>query len=283
MDILNNECLKKYTTVKIGGYAKKLYFPENSDELIDLLKKISTDKYYILGGGSNILMDDQKTYEHVISMNKLDPSIQNLENGRYYVGASVRLQKLINTINKDSFGGIEYLYSVPALVGGAIVMNAGRGKNYGLCISDYIENVHILDHDSINILSKEECGFKYRNSVFKDGKAIVLGATFSFDEVSVDESTRLKQERLALVKERQDNSGYNFGSVFNEKSAIIMQLIKLLHPGYKNGMAFSKKTANWLINNGEGTYEQAIKLINKVEMLHKIIGKKSVPEVRIWS
>ena len=282
MKILNNECLKKYTTVKIGGYAKKVYIPERIDECVELLDELSEDEYYILGGGSNILINDQKIYENVIVMTEMDNSISNKGDGKFYVGASVRLQQLINTINKEGFGGIEYLYSVPALVGGAIVMNAGRGKNYGLCISDYIEEVHIYDKGSMKVLSKEECGFEYRNSIFKNSKLIVLGATFIFDKVNIDESIKAKQDRMMLVKKRQDNSGHNFGSVFKEKNSIIMQLIKLLHPGYRNGMAFSKKTANWLINRGEGTYFQAITLINRVEKLHKIVGKKAIPEVIIW-
>ncbi|WP_318506979.1 FAD-binding protein [Bacillus sp. T3] len=282
MQILKNEHLKKYTSVKIGGYAKNLYFPESSDELVELLNNISNNKYYILSGGSNILMNDQKTYEHVISMKKMDTTIKHLGNGKFYVGASAKLQQLIDTINKEGYGGIEYLYSLPALVGGSIAMNAGRGQKSGLSISDYIEEVFIYDQGNKKVLSKEECDFKYRYSNFKGNKSIILGATFTFKKVDINNSTELKKQRMKLVKEEQDKSGYNFGSVFRERNTIIMHLFKLFHPGYKNGMAFSNMTANWLLNKGEGTYDQAITLIKLVERLHKIIGKKAIPEVIIW-
>ncbi|WP_294354280.1 hypothetical protein [uncultured Clostridium sp.] len=50
MKILHNECLKKYTTIKIGGYAKKLFIPENLDDLINLINDIGNENYYIFGG-----------------------------------------------------------------------------------------------------------------------------------------------------------------------------------------------------------------------------------------
>ena len=62
-------------------------------------------------------------------MNKVNNDIISLGNGKYYIGASVRLQRIINTINKDGYGGIEYLMSVPAMLGGAIYMNAGQGSD----------------------------------------------------------------------------------------------------------------------------------------------------------
>jgi len=282
MQVLYYECLKKYTTIKIGGIAKNLYIPENTDELVELLRKIDTKDYYILGGGSNVLINNSKVYNNIILMTKMDDIISFKGNGEFYVGASVRLQKLINIINKKGFGGIEYLYSVPALVGGAIAMNAGRGKNIGQSISDYIKEVRIYNKGTIKILSKEGCDFEYRNSVFKNSELIILGATFIFDKVDILESTKAKKERIILCKKTQDNTGYNFGSVFKERNRWIMQLFKLYHPGYKNGMAFSSKTANWFINRGGGSYLQAITLINKVIRFHKLFGKKAVPEVIIW-
>lgn len=280
MQILNNESLKKYTTIKIGGEAEQLFIPENSDELIELID--SLPNYYILSGGSNVLINDQKKFENVILLKKFNDNLENLGDGRYYVGASVRLQFLINHIHKEGYGGIEYLYSVPGLIGGAIFMNAGRGRPYGVCISDYITHVHIYENGTKKTLTKNECQFEYRSSIFKRNNAIILGATFKFDKIDIEELKKLKQDRIEFTKGAQDYTGYNFGSVFMENDGRIMLLIKKLHPGYKNGITFSNKTGNWILNNGEGTFSQAIKLMNKVERLHRIVGKKAIPEVIIW-
>ncbi|WP_280770613.1 UDP-N-acetylmuramate dehydrogenase [Salipaludibacillus daqingensis] len=284
MKILSNESLKNYTTVKIGGYAEKLYFPESIEELSDLINQLSEEDYYIISGGSNILINDKKTYKNVVSLIKMDNSVMELGDGKFYVGASVKLQKLINIINKKGFGGIEYLFSVPALVGGSVAMNAGRGKVHGLSISDYIEEVRVLDKGVIKVLSKEECNFKYRDSIFKknNNKLIVLGVTFTFDKGYPEELKKIRQERINISQSNQDASGYNFGSVFRKHNRVIMQVIRITHPGYKTGMSFSKKSSNWLINQGEGTYSQAISLITRVEKLHKVIGQKIIREVIIW-
>lgn len=284
MKILENETLKKYTTVKIGGIAKKLYFPENKAELIELLNSIRNKKKYILGGGSNLLINDQKEFDEVINLKLLNTSIENLGSGKFYVGASVPLQKLITQINNEGFGGIEYLYSVPALLGGAVAMNAGRGKKHNSSISDYVKEVQVYDcaEQKMTKLSKEECQFSYRKSIFKDKELIVLGAILTFPSVDIEKAKRKREDRIKHVKKLQDNSGYNFGSVFREYNKYIMQVVRLLHFGYEDGMMYSKKTSNWLINKGNGTYKQAIDLINKTVRIHHFLGLKITLEVIKW-
>lgn len=284
MKILENESLKKYTTVKIGGIAKKLYFPENNLELIEVLNTMKDKKKYILGGGSNLLINDQKEFDEVISLKFMDSSIENLGSGKYYIGASVSLQKLIIQTNNDGFGGIEYLFSVPALLGGAVAMNAGRGKKHNANISDYINEVKVYDYDKneVSTLTKDECQFGYRKSIFKEKELIVLGAILTFPSVDIEDAQRKREDRIKLVKELQDNSGYNFGSVFREYNRYIMQVVRLLHFGYKDGMIYSKKTSNWLVNKGNGTYSQAVRLIEKIVKLHRFLGMKIVLEVIRW-
>ncbi|NLY04320.1 MAG: FAD-binding protein [Campylobacter sp.] len=285
MKILNDISLKKYTTIKIAGVAKELFFPQSEKDLNDWFKKNKNSPLYILGGGSNLLINDEKIFEKVLCLKELDTRIIKLEDGRYYVGASVFLPKFIKTINKDGFGGIEYLFSVPALIGGAIFMNAGRGKKYNLSISDYIEDVIVYDYalNEKKVYKKEECYFGYRNSRFKNEKSIILGANFKFDSFPIEELDQKRKERVSLAKKTQDSrGGYNFGSVFKKNNKYIMKLVKILPIGYKNGVSFSSKTSNWLINKGDGTFKQAIKLINFVEILHKILFLKIEKEIIIW-
>lgn len=279
MEILYNESLKKYTTIRIGGQAKIFYIPENKNELIKLINKLSNNKYYIIGGGSNLLINDKKTFDNVILLREFDKSIVNKGNGNYYVGASVKLQKLIDTVNRDGFGGIEYLYSVPALVGGSIVMNAGRGKSFGFAISDYLVDVHVYKNGEITVMKKEDCCFEYRNSIFKNSETVVLGATFKFEDKDVEKSTKLKNDRLKLCRNVQDNSGFNFGSVFKKVDPKLFKLVRMISRGNKDGVVYSKKTSNWILNQGNGTYMQAINIITSVEKVHKIFGKKAVREV----
>ena len=220
-------------------------------------------------------------FDSVVNLREFSSTIEDKGNGTYIVGASVRLQKLIKTINADGYGGIEYLYSVPGLVGGAVVMNAGRGKSFNKCISDYIESVKVFCRGQVYWMEKVDCKFSYRMSNFQHSDAIVLAVRFKFNKTSLETSEALRKERLELCKKKQDNSAPNFGTVFCESNKAIMQLYKYLPIGKKNGIKFSGKTANWMLNNG-GSFDEAMKLLDAVERTHKLFGQKCRAEVVIW-
>lgn len=273
-----NEDLKKYTTMKIGGIAKKMLVPETKEELIDVVLK--ENPKYIISGGSNLLISERE-FDLVLNLRSFNEEVINLGQGHYIIGASVRLQKLINRINEDGYGGIEYLYSVPGLIGGAVVMNAGRGKSYQKSISDYLISVEVLKEGRIEKYNKEECKFEYRNSILKNSDMIILSTEFQFEEQSQEISEKLKKERLVLCKEKQDNSSPNMGSVFCEYNRKIMSLMRRMNVG-KGDICFSGKTNNWLLNTGNGTFEDAYGVIKRVQKIHKILKKKCVLEVIVW-
>lgn len=219
-------------------------------------------------------------FEKVIDLGYFDTSIQELGNGLYRVGASVRLQHVINTINKKGYGGMEYLYSVPGLIGGAIVMNAGRGKKYKKSISDYVVSVEAICDGKIRSFAKEECEFGYRNSIYKNSHMIITSVFLRFPKVSKAESKKLIHERIEICRKKQDNSLPNFGTVFLESSPFIMELAKVLKAGTGN-CYFSGKTKNWLLNNN-GSFQEALLAIRRIEKVHACFGKKCVREVIIW-
>lgn len=282
MEILKNVSLKKYTTLKIGGIAENFYIPKSSEDLQRILKE--NKEILILGAGSNLLINDEKKFEHIVYMGEFEDKIlKELEEDRFYVSSSVKLQKLINIINEKGFGGIEYLYSVPATVGGAVIMNAGRGKQYNKQISDYIVEVKVLENGVEKLIKKEDCDFSYRMSKFKKNKDyIILGAVFKFEKQEIEVSNKLKKERLETSKQYLDAANFSAGSVFKKSNGKILRVLRLISPGWKKGVKFSKKTNNWLNNHGEGTYKQAKMLINLTKCLHRLLFQKIELEYIIW-
>lgn len=280
MKIETNINLSSYTTFKMGGIAKKFYTPESKEEIIDLVRQL--DEKYFIGGGSNILINDHAEYKEVVNLRKFDTSIQKADEGRFVVGASVRLQKLIQTINEEGYGGIEYLYSVPGLVGGAVTMNAGRGEKYNKSISDHIIEVEILHDNRVERLSKKECAFSYRSSTFKKKEYLILSVTFRFPEMQEEETNARKEERLMLCREKQDTSLPNFGTVFCISHRRIMRMMKNPLLGRKNGIRFSAKTSNWLLNCGNGSFADTVTLMRRTERIHKLLHKECKREVIIW-
>lgn len=283
MKIKENEPLSKYTTFKMGGIAKKMYFPESTEELMNLADKHNHILDYAIGGGSNLLINDKRCFEEILCLKDFNKSLEHFGNGTYYIGASVRLQTFIKSINNDGYGGIEYLFSVPGLVGGAVYMNAGRGKQYNKCISDYIQSVDVLIDGKIKTFSKKDCEFSYRTSKFQSlPKCIITGALFKFPAMSKEKTAAEVQARIDLCRRVQDMSAPNYGTVFCESNKYIMTLVQKFHLGYKNGCSFSRKTKNWMLHEENGTFEQAVNLLNKVKRWHKIFHLKCKAEVRIW-
>lgn len=293
MKVLNNEPLSGYTTFALGGNCKNMYFPQSREELIDLVSSKPDCRF--IGGGSNLLINDSHEFDNVICLREFSDELYVDDEGIVVVSAAVRLQKLINFINDNGMGGIEYLFSVPGLVGGAVYMNAGRGKAYNCTIADHIVSVEAMclkDNDfgsrgDIIQMSKEDCKFSYRSSIFHSNEFLILSARLKFPEMTKEESSKRKQERLDLCKQKQDNSGANFGSVFCEANPKLMKVIKKLQLGDKNGIHFSGKATNWLLNSQgknakPGSFDKTISLIEKVKKVHKLFRKPCKSEVIIW-
>lgn len=281
MQILENEDLSKYTTFRMGGTAEKMYFPESAEELEALIREYPDILDYVIGGGSNLLINDEAKFERVLCTKKINSEIQSLGDGEFYAGASEHLQILINKVNAEGYGGIEYLFSVPGLVGGAVYMNAGRGPKYKLAISDYIISVDYVDETGLHTMMKEDMGLSYRHTVFQEMKAVITGVRFKFRPMKPEVSDQRKKGRIELCKKVQDMSSPNFGTVFSNSFRPVIELVKLLGMGKKKGVHFSKKTKNWLLNSG-GDFKTAVMLIGKVEKMHRLVGKKCKAEVRIW-
>ena len=283
MKILEQKSLSEYTTFKMGGIADKIYFPESLEELMELCASNSDIYSYVLGGGSNLLINNNRKFEKIVCLRQFNNVVEYQADGIYYVGASVRLQKLIKLINADGYGGIEYLFSVPGLIGGAVFMNAGRGLMHNKCISDHVLSVDCLVDGVLTTFQKDDCEFAYRTSIFqKMEKIIIIGVYFQFDKISQNDAEKRINERIELCQRIQDMSYPNFGSVFCKSNRYIIALVKKFHFGYVNGITFSSKATNWLLNRDNGTFEQAIKLINRVKKIHKIFGQPCQVEVIIW-
>ena len=285
MEVQHNVELKNKTTFHIGGIARNFYIPKSEDELITLINKIKDEKFYILSGGSNLLINDKKIFEHIIYMKDIDKSIDQINNNKFYIGCSQRIQRVINEINKYGYGGIEELYSLPAMFGGIIYMNAGIGgkKKQLFTISEFIKKVKVLNIKkcSIEWIDKNECKFGHRKSIFQNNEYIILGAECEFYEQKIKKSKERINARIQLCHQKQEIGHGAFGTCFSTSNAKLLKITSLLK--HKKGkIRFSKNNSNWLVNEGNGTYKDTIYLISMCKKIHKLFHKDIECEVRIW-
>lgn len=279
-----NEDLSKHVTMRIGGIAKNYYIPESIEELSNLVK--TNKEYGIISGGSNLLINDRREYDCVIDMKKCNLSMYPVNDRLFYIGASVRIQKVIKYLQGFDKGGFEFLYSLPALFGGVVYMNAGRGLDKK-AISLFVKRIYYLDEEgNKNKILVEEANFSYRKSIFQDKNWVIVGAEIEPYDISHQESQKLVHDRIEHCKNYQDMRYPNFGSVFRESNGYLMDVVKLVSSVWaknkKKGVHFSDKTCNWLINKNNGTFDELMKKVNKVKKLHSIFKQKCELEVRIW-
>ena len=258
--------LKKYNTYGIGGISKYLVMPEDIDDLSSLIKYLNKDgiPWYVLGGGSNVILPDEDFDGAIIKLDKLNRVV--IDNDIITAESGVSLWMFVNTLLDHGFVNYAHLMGIPGTLGGAIVGNAGA---YNVSIFDYLISVSIIDADgNKKILNKEDIEYDYRYTEFKGKNSIVVAA--SFKGIYGDVALMREQIQLNLEKRRntQPLEYKNAGSVFkNPPEYSAGYLIE--HAGLKGltvgGAKVSEKHANFIINYDNATSRDIIKLIGIIK------------------
>lgn len=186
------------TTLRIGGPALDIAKALTEKELVEAIKKLPAGGkgFLLLGGGSNLLVSDSG-FDGTIIKNEVTGI--NREKNNLISQSGTKLQDLVDFANKNGLSGLENLAGIPGTIGGAIYGNAGA---YGQAISDRLVNVKVFDVVSyrLSVISKNDCQFSYRNSVFKRNKNIILEAVFSLTPADPEV---LKQTSEETIKKRE--------------------------------------------------------------------------------
>jgi UDP-N-acetylmuramate dehydrogenase len=178
MKILENISLAEYTTLRIGGRALFFVAVQNKVELQAALDFAREQKvpFFILGGGSNILVSDEGFEGLVIRLEMKGVSYE--EKGDEVLVTAMAGEVWDEIVAKtvdDGLWGLENLSLVPGTVGAAPVQNIGA---YGTEVMQVIESVTAIDSitGEERNFTNAECRFSYRDSIFKTdaGKKYVI-------------------------------------------------------------------------------------------------------------
>lgn len=163
--IKQNVVLAPYTTFQIGGNAKFFVLADNKEELQEALAW-ARDKqlpYFVLGGGSNLLISDNGFNGLIIKINYQDIVI---EEDLLIAGAGAKLSEVLAWSAEAGLTGLEWACGIPGTIGGAVRGNAGAfGSETGRSVLE----IEYFDAKTaeFKILTKAECEFAYRTSIFK--------------------------------------------------------------------------------------------------------------------
>jgi UDP-N-acetylmuramate dehydrogenase len=169
VDIQENISLAPCTTLKVGGHARWFIATGNPTEMLDAVYFARGENvpFFILGGGSNLLVSDQGfpgVVIHIVSTCAPEFHLRN-DLARITADAGVEWDDVVRLAVDHNCAGIECLAGIPGSVGGTPVQNVGA---YGQEVSRTISLVRALDLETMKpvVLSPSECGFAYRRSIF---------------------------------------------------------------------------------------------------------------------
>ena len=180
-----DEPLSHWTTLGVGGPARRFAQPESEEELCALLRetRANREETMLLGGGSNVVVSDEGVAGCVVALGGLRGVRRRTEQEdavELEVAAGEPFDPFVARCVAEGLAGLECLSGIPGLVGATPIQNVGA---YGQEVSDCIVAVRSYDRraDAIVELDAAACGFAYRTSVFKTthaGRHAVLSVTF---------------------------------------------------------------------------------------------------------
>ena len=294
MQIEENFDIKKYTTYKIGGKVRKVFFPENQSEFIELLNK--TDDYIVLGNCSNVLISSNGYNGNIILTTKLN--MFEFRGLKVFASCGVKGPLLSQKAAEQGLSGFEFMIGFPGSIGGSIYMNAGA---HGQSISDTLVQCCLYDKNTKEVVykTKQEMNFGYRHSLLQDGRYILLHAEFDLQKSPTEEIKALMDRNLEFRKNIQPSLAHpNAGSVFknpeNDSAGRLLDKAGVKAFDLPQAKVWDNH-ANFIINKGDATSEDILTLMvmmyNAVKKQYTIeltpeilfIGDKTKKEEELWN
>ncbi len=228
----------KYSSIKVGQTTEVL--------MIEKGDTIPTDRY-LIGGANNLLVSPTPP---ALMMLSKDFATISLDKDILTIGSAMPTGRIVSYAKKHNISGFEFCSKLPGTLGGMLAMNAGV-KSY--------EIFNILDSVEINgkWMAKEKIEHGYR---FARLRGIATAAKFKvvkgFDKVLLDELLSLRSNQP-----HDPSAGSAFKNPEGDYAGRLIEAVGL--KGYRKGdMAWSEVHSNFLVNMGNGTFDDAKYLID---------------------
>ena len=243
IEVKENVSLAEYTTFKIGGPARYFFIAKNKQDLIKAIEfaKNKHLTFFILGGGSNLLVSDNGFKGVVIKIQNQD---YRIDGTRIITDAGVELNTLVNLSIDNSLTGLEWAIGIPGTIGGAVKVNASA---FGQNIKELVKNIKKINK-------------------------IIISVELDLKKGNKEDSLKIIKEYIQKRKNTQPLEYASAGCIFKNTSGqgagrLIDQAgLK----GVKIGQAMiSEKHANFIINLGGAKSDDVINLIKLVKQTIK--------------
>lgn len=237
--------------------------------LADLREKHG--EVYVVGNGSNLFLSREHITSPVVK-NALPRLLERRAGGEVWASGTTSVMEVLRFCHRESLESFYYLSSVPATIGGAVAMNAGRGRKSGGSIFDFVRRVRYYDLEAREVreLSGTEAVKGYRSTIFTGATSkVVLEVGFEFRPGVFEENPI--EARKTFAAQAQDYSGPNCGSVFMLSDPKLMARLQRWGVRFR-GARYSRKTLNWIVNESPRPAGLA-SIVRLAEIWHRVLGR----------
>lgn len=276
--------MSDYTSYKIGGPADVMAFPQDEGDLKDLLSFAEAKgfPFYVLGGGTNLLVRDGGVRGIVINITEGFKDIVWEDETKAVVGSGVRLVEVLSECKEKGLSGLEFAAGIPGTLGGAVAMNAGA---YGSEMKDIVEGIEVISKKGQKgFIPKSDLGFAYRKADIPKN-SVITKVHMRFVKKTPDEV----KEKVREYREKRKASAAipfpNAGSVFkNPEGKFAGKLIEEAgFKGERSGDAqVSEAHANYIVNLGKARAKDVLTLMALIR--DSIYSQKGIvlePEIKV--
>jgi len=220
---------------------------------------------YLIGGANNLLVSPNPP---ALMMLSKDFAFMEEKEGMLTIGAAMPTGRIVSYAKKHDIGGFEFCAKLPGTLGGMLAMNAGV-KSY-----EIFNILHSIEIDG-EWIHKEEIVYGYR---FAKLSGVATAARF---KISKGFDTALLDTLLSLRSNQphDPSAGSAFKNPEGDYAGRLIEAVGL--KGFRKGdMAWSEVHSNFLVNLGNGSFEDAKYLIDlakeKVLAEHNILLKEEI-------
>lgn len=280
VDVFCDKAFCKLTTFGCGGTINITVYPSSVKQLQATLRWVTKLNlpFVVLGKGSNVIAGEDYYDGVVIATAKLNKITVRHNKVTALCGTSTA--KLSQVLTKNGLDGGEFFACLPASVGGATVCNAGC---YGQNVSQVVDKVTVWHNGKLCRLSKSQCQFGKRTSVFKNNpEYVVVGVQMHF-AVGTASQVQCVVDNFRHCKSTSQPLGERSAGcvLYHDKVAVSALLDKCGLKGLCIGGAqVSTKHAGFVINVNKATAQDVYLLIQREkDILHKRFGINAKTEV----
>ena len=260
--------LKKKNWFNIGGKSKVFYKANNLKELVNFLKKLNNkERIFILGAGSNTLINDTLFDGIVIKLSKNFNNISLLREDIIIAGSAVLDKSLSDFAMNNNLSGFEFLSCIPGTIGGGIRMNAGC---FGYEFKDILLSIQAIDKSgSVITIPSKDIIFEYRKNNLSDD-LIFLSASFKGTKSNrIEIQDKIKKFKIEKDKNQPTKiktSGSTFKNPISQTDKKVWELIKESVPLdiCFGDACISDKHCNFFVNKGNAKFIDMKNLIDFV-------------------